>query len=510
MNTILQTPVSYDGVAVSTFKRQTTRKVWKQHQVCTYASLFFCSGPAYGSTNTSMAAQISRYHKSDVDFNHQKQNLVLRKHIVYRQFNMKNSSELKKNNLLSDNCFPHSYKITGDLSAFSNKGTTNYKVDPKLLNSLLEVYLIKYSLLKEKRLKETAFPGIFQFEDFKNQMHLNKIKEANPHEVFSLATDSKESSLLFQAYISDCNPEDLQHIIDKLKYFIDLLMSHCFGNFVVQRLVVKSQTIFEHVECIAKENFKEYMKNEFSSRVLQLLIEKSETFSKFALNYFRRSIKKSLSCNSSCHLILACIKNAKDISSIEFVHEYLRKTPSYMGNKYYQRILITYLQTASASQVNGFAYTLGAHDSVCQILNRKACSHMLLVLIQRGDPTTIQSVHKLLKYDASRLLKTKYFLFIIQKLSQSQESEFLNKVFNILTKLKTGMIHRLSLQESTIRQYLYVVMSCCNSELESSLDCFLQRPEIMIQTSQILESFINSISGDCTTSILGLKYRDTL
>ena len=511
MNTMFQPLVSFDGVAVSTFKRQVTHKQWNQPHDRTDASLFLCSGPDAGSTNNSMAAQISRYHKSDIDFNHQKENLVIRKHLVYREFNMKNSSELKKDIVFRDTCLPHSYEVKGDLSAFSKKGTTNYRVDPKLLNNVLEVYLIKYGLLKEKCLKETAFPGIFSLDDFKNQIHLNKIKEANPHEVFSLATESKESSLSLQAYISECNPEDLEHVIDKVKYFIELLMNHCFGNFVAQRLVVKSQAIFEHVECIALENFEEFMTNEFSSRVLQLIIEKSAIFCKFALNYFRRNIKKSLSCNSSCHLILACIRNAKDVSSIEFVHDYLRKTPRYMGNKYYQRILITYLQTASLSQVNGFAYTLGAHNSVCQILNKKACSNMLLVLIQRGDPTTIDSVNKLLKNDVSRLLETKYFLFVIQKLSQGQESEFLSNAFNILTNLATKKLQHLSQKESTMHTFLYVVMLCCNRELESNLDCFLNRPEVMIQTSQVIKSCFNKKSSDSITTILGVsKNRDTL
>ena len=500
MYTTFQSPVSNDGVALSTFKSQATPKPWNQPYNCIEASLFGESGLAARSIKSSKAAEIYRFQEN-IYLNHQKQNLVFRKHKVCRKFTMKSSTEFKKNGVSSGTCLPHSYEVPGELSPFSKKGATNQKIDIQQLHNLLEAYLIKDGLLKEKFLKETSFPGTFLFEDINTKILSNKIKDFNADEIFSLATESKESSLSLQAYISDCDVNDLERVIAKIKYFIPMLMNHCFGNFVVQRLVVKSETIFKQVECMAKEKFEEFIMDEFSSRVLQLLIEKSEVFCKFALNYFKRNIKKSISCNSSCHLILACIRNAQDVSSIEFVHDYLRRNPRYMGNKFYHRILITYLQTASDSQVNRLAYTLGSHYSLCQILNKKACSNMLLILIQRGEPTTLESVNLLLKNDVARLLETKYFLLVIQKLSQSQDSKFLSDAFDILSKIKKSEVQYLFHSEKAMYQYLFVVMLCCNRDFDSNLDCFLERPEIKIQISKIMNSSITNRGVDSTTSI---------
>ena len=506
MNTKLQLPVSYDDELTPKSKVLVTTKHWNQSYICTETGLLVVLDLIDGSTNSSKASKVCIYHKNDINLNHQKQNLVFRKHLVTREFFTRSSDDLKKGSVESGSKFlNYLCKNTDKLSTFCKIGTTNDRIDPKHLFSVLEAYLINGRVLKENLNKKSNFPGIFSFDDIKHQIHLNKIKEGDPFQLFTMATKSKESSLSLQTYISDCSREDLEQVIDKIKSFIPSLITHSFGNFVVQRLLVKSQTIFQLVLCIAKEKFEELAMNEFSSRVVQLVIEKSESFCKFALSYFAKNLKKSLYSNSACHLIVACIKNTKDVSKIEFIHTFVRKNPFYMGNKFYHRILIAYIETASDSQVHGLAFTMGAHTDICKLLENKICSYLLLVLIQRGDANSLQRIYELLTNDVSRLLETRYFLLIMQKISQSQCPEFLANAFNILTKLKKSTVVYLSHNYISMCQYLFVIILCSNEDLESDLDIFLNRQDIRVQISKFINSSIYTKGAHSVTSFLGLK-----
>ena len=380
MNTNLQLPVSYEDKVTLTFKAPVTTKHWNESFICTETGLLLGIGPNDESTKSTKAAQVCRYHINDINLNHHKQNLVFRKHLVSREFFMRSSSDLKE----KENCasrsidLPYQFKITDNLSSFSKKSTANERIDPKQLFSVLEAYIIKEGLLNEKFQKEKNLPGSYSFEDINHQIHLNKTKEGDPFQLFMMATKSKESCLFLQTYISDCSGEDLEEIADKIKIFIPFLITHRNGNFFLQRLLIESQAIFQLVVNIAQENFEELLMNMFSSRVLQLVIEKSESFCKFALSYFKNNLKISLYSKSACHLIVSCIKNIKDVRRIEFLHAFVRKNPFHLGNKFYHRILIAYIETASDSQVQELAFTMGAHKDICKLLENKTSSYMVI------------------------------------------------------------------------------------------------------------------------------------
>ena len=508
MNTKLQPPVSFEDQVTPTFTVPGTKKYWNQSYIYTETGLFFDIGPDDGSINSSISAQVFRFHNKDIDLNHQKQNVVFRKHLVYREFFTRSSDDLKKGCVESGNTFlNYLCKNTDKLSTFCKIGTTNDRIDPKHLFSVLEAYLINGGLLKENLNKQNNFPGIFSFDDIKHQIHLNKIKIGDPFQLFTMASKSKSSSLSLQTYINDCSGEDLEQVTDKMICYIPFLITHRCGNFFVQRLLVKSQAIFQLVVNIAQENFAQLAINEFSSRVLQLVIEKSESFCKFALSYFKNNLKMSLYSKASCHLIVACIKNTKDVSKIQFVNTFLVKNPIYMRNKFYQRILIAYIETASDSQVHGLASTLGAHTDICKLLENKTSGYLLLALIQRADATTLETIYELLTNDVSRLLEARYFLMVMQKLSQSQGQcpEFLANVFNILTQLNTSTVVCLSRNDMSMSQYLFVLLLCSNEDLESDLDRFLSRQDIKVQMSRFMNSSIYNKGAHSVTSFLGLK-----
>ena len=137
-----------------------------------------------------------------------------------------------------------------------------------------------------------------------------------------------------------------------------------------------------------------------------------------------------------------------------------------------------------SSQVHGLAFTMGAHTDICKLLENKICSYLLLVLIQRGDATTVQTIYELLTNDVSRLLEARYFLMVMQKLSQSQCPEFLGNAFTILTKLNPSTVVYLSHNDMAMCHYLFVVMLCSNGDLKSDLDRFLNRQDIKVQRSE--------------------------
>lgn len=129
------------------------------------------------------------------------------------------------------------------------------------------------------------------------------------------------------------------------------LITHKFGSYVLQKLLSKDDLTMDLLMAYCLENFNSLILNEYSSRVMQSLIEKSSDFRKKALEKFEANFDLSLSKTTSVFLLISCIKCAEDSREYRFLILKLRSSPCLIGLKIFQRVLLAYVQHCSIGEL---------------------------------------------------------------------------------------------------------------------------------------------------------------
>lgn len=275
--------------------------------------------------STSKGGMISALHISEVEANHKLSNLKFHKMATLVRY-FPASHLLLMPELLSP-IFATTPDSPNSVSPHLNNLHLKISLeDLNLIFELLKSLLHAKKLLKEKPSREAAIPGTYLLDDQQvSEAELAKIKRADADRIFEISTLSKESSMSIQWYISECSQEELAALADKVKLRLPELIVHKFGSFVIQRLLIHFDQAYAMVEHFCMLKFDDLIKNEYSSRVIQLLIEKSKSFCNFSLSIFKRNIEKAIGTSSACHLLVACLKNCGDSNDGSFILDQFKK-----------------------------------------------------------------------------------------------------------------------------------------------------------------------------------------
>ena len=361
--------------------------------------------------------------------------------------------------------------------------------DLNWITQQIESTLVSEGLIKSQiTAKERIVPGTFISEELSVQLRLPLDRELSSEGIFRLATESKESSLAFQSYISDSSRPEAEWLASHLQGFLPLLISHEFGNFILQKLVSKSEGFQRMVENHCWKNFKELATNEFASRVMQLLIERSDVFCNFVLQFFSKQFSMATLHNAACHLLIAGIKAAKSTDACSFVERNLMQKPRLLASKLFQRILIAFAQVGTPDQLERLASQLRMSRELINLLNRKSGACLVLVLLQRVENQTLETLLWFLRADPATLLQTKFCVFVLQKLWQ-EKSPVASTVAHELSILPSVRIRELRQSESTFRRLVYLLVNCFGDDHKALAAAFLRRPhvrlcEILLKTKQ--------------------------
>lgn len=264
-----------------------------------------------------------------------------------------------------------------------------------------------------------------------------------------------------QCYISECEPEALAEFTENLQPHISVLIVHKFGSFILQRLLASFGPSFEMVEGLCKANFQELIKNEYSSRVIQLLIEKSNEFCDFTLEFFRENLVQATTLSSACHLLVAALKNTTSVHSRDFIIDHLRKKPVLIGNRFFQRVLLTYVHIGTQKQLDEVAAVLGISSKLSRLFNRKATNVIVLTLLKREHKPTTHAVCIQLSRNPQQLFETRYFTTSMHKLTEDKLTSLMNSVFDTLVSLQSHVLEPLGKKRETVCQLIYLMLSCC-------------------------------------------------
>lgn len=244
-----------------------------------------------------------------------------------------------------------------------------------------------------------------------------------------LCMSEKDVSVSFQAYIETCSEEEIQQICEWVSLNLASIITHQFGNYIVQKLIKRSASCLKNVVDYCQDKFLDLASNEYSSRVMQTLVEINPEFRSFALKCFKADLTKYAQSISAVFLLSVAIRCSKKDSEFEFIRDALLRNPKkWLVNKYFKRIIVSYLQNCSGKSLDLVFRGLQIESRLFKYLDDKYSCYMLLMFIERHHELAKSMILKRIQSDLKGLLSTKFFRFFFSKILKCAEPQFLQSM----------------------------------------------------------------------------------
>jgi hypothetical protein len=316
-------------------------------------------------------------------------------------------------------------------------------------------------------------PGSFCKESFVQLPNLDLDGGSELEKVLcDLATSSKESSMSLQGFVSECSQSEAKAIGERLAPFYELLITHQFGNYVLQRLIAREATAKAILSELCKQRISTLVQNEYSSRVMQLLIENSPEFRVFTADFFGKHFAKVVNLPPACHLLIACIKNSSSISELDFIIEYLVSQPYLFHLKSVIRILYVYLPVCSQGKLDELVTGLRIKKKILSHLSSKSVVSILIILLQRNQAAITTELFKLLKYHPDKLFETEFLKDVLAKIFDENPHGLRSRFGNAILGLSARQVYILRARPDLLEACRYFALSFVKLEGGSLAEAF--------------------------------------
>jgi hypothetical protein len=349
-----------------------------------------------------------------------------------------------------------------------------------------------YKFLTEGLLKEKTY-------DFSQLEKLGKDELSSV--LISYATESKEASMSLQSFISECSMDVIDTVREILLQNTQYLIIHRFGSYVLQRLITRDASSLQFLSNLCQTSFTNFMKNEYSSRVMQLLIECSNTFRKAAIKQMELNFLVVLESGAASHLLKACIKNSNAPEELDFVLNYMENYPVLTSSKLFRNVLMAYMQRCSTSRLRKIAVLLRLEHRFLFYLNSKSFTSLLFLLLERGERTATDLFLNLLRNYPLRLFACRCLHMLLEWITnlESDSCSFAKEVGYYLAYLPNAVISRLH-RNGLTQFYLYVVLSCLKDSDPTALSHFFAREIVSEQVARFAApSKLSSLLGQLSS-----------
>ena len=217
------------------------------------------------------------------------------------------------------------------------------------------------------------------------------------------------------------------------------MIENKYANYTLQKLVVRNVPFRVRIEHYCQAHFFRLANNEFSSRLLQTLIENSDNFRIYTLQACKRNLSRMIEKISCVFLIVAAIRATKCEDEYHFMFSVLMPSPKrWLGKKYYKRILVSILQTCSAKTLNKAYNLLEMSTNIISFFEEKYSTYILLAIIERGHKATVKKVCSMIQNNFNQLTRSKYFLLLASKLQSHTAKEVMACLYRAASKVENA------------------------------------------------------------------------
>lgn len=353
------------------------------------------------------------------------------------------------------------------------------------LSSFLKITLMNRGLVPKTTEKTALLPkGAPNPEMEKIPSTFRKISEVllqdnYKENLFTMATQTKESSLLLQRFLEKGNRKEALQIGQALLPKFERLIPHRQGSYVLHVLVATDESFRQEIVRICTEHFMDYAQNEYSSRLLQSLAAASHEFLFFATAFFHSNFEAVVESKLGYHLVIACIGQTTRIEDFGFIFEnFLRNPEIARKKKNLKRIIASYLTKCPAEQIEPIADVLRSTQDFLTHLNTKTGALLLMVLIKRGHQGTAEAFLDLLSTYPRSIFKSIYFKRFVGSLWREGNGEVNRHIGRVLANMDGFNLYFLKREVPLFLYYLYLAIEFGASDPTLSLSEFLGRDDL--------------------------------
>lgn len=242
------------------------------------------------------------------------------------------------------------------------------------------------------------------------------LENLSGEETVRLITQDKNLSMALQKYLYTVWNRQFSRFASVVFDNLDILATHPLGNYVLQILVLRDAKFRACVEKSCKSNFELWQDNEFSSRLMQTLLEISESFQYFVSSMFSYKPRNCMKSIPSVFLVMSLIRNTKDESLLRFLDQHLfENIHQALENRLMRRILVVYCERASTKSLDRIFLGMSKHIKLERILREKTLVAILQTMLVRKHEMALGLLEQLLCERLQRLLSYSFFKYLIKK-----------------------------------------------------------------------------------------------
>ena len=250
------------------------------------------------------------------------------------------------------------------------------------------------------------------------------IRDAPDEWIIEKSTQSKATSIELQEYILGCEDDCLAKLIRIAQKRMIELMFHRFGNYIIQNLMQRSLGFTAAVRSYCEVRFDKLVANQYSSRVVQKLIEYDDQFRVFASQSFKQNIQYFLAQQTAWYLIVSVVRFADTEGERDIVSRYMQRCrTSWFENKSFLKVLIIYLEHCSEVQVKFFVKSVQLEKRLFKFLQDKLSCLIFFKLLERNEAFCEQILLGQLSRDLISLLQTHFFGYLVGMIARSEHTK---------------------------------------------------------------------------------------
>lgn len=312
--------------------------------------------------------------------------------------------------------------------------------------------------------------------------------------LLNFCISTKDLNLAMQYHIVNLNQNDMEIIREMAIKEFSVLIKHKHGNYLIQRIVQRDPQFSSLVAKVCTHNFRDFASNEYSSRVMQLLVRERQDFRSFVLNLFANDIRYGCSRLTVAFQLLIAIRTSVNPTEYLFVHHSLVQDHTLYESPLFKRILISYMQFADLEMVRATWIELRKFQRLETFFERKFNSLLILMVLRRGCEEALHDIFWHVRNRFCTLMKRGHFRLVMEKLLQPKyiaRRALLNDCLQQITKDTLNRLARQNLEHLyfylhlTTSSFLESESTALEEFLNSKLEFLPEKIKILLATYQL-------------------------
>ena len=300
----------------------------------------------------------------------------------------------------------------------------------------------------------------------------SSVREATQNQLLNWAIGERQASIQMQKISLDCSSESLAKLSQFVAKTLSILIMHKFGNYLVQNCIKRDKTLRKNVRYYCEANFSRLIKDQYGSRVLQVLVQESNSYRKKIMEVFKTELGVYLRSISAVFFINSAICLCKEETERDIVTPYLASNRKrWLHVKYFKKILITYIENCSEEGLDYVFELTRITQNFGGYLLDKYMTIVIYKFIERNHLPTKQIVLEQLMYKPIWCISQKNFSYMVELIIRRESTgDFGTKIQKILTQMPRTDYQLLMKDLSLFQTYSGVLSSLSVKTTKMSLN----------------------------------------